>query len=160
MVYRSSTDDRIWGTYWNGGSWGNVENIGGGDSPTAPSVAWNSLAGTLNVVARGENNHVWMTSGWINDWSSWSDQGGYTYTQPTVAALQSGQMLVSYVDENSYRPNYRQYTANALPLEDWSQDITGWQTVNAVTLSVVYGAIYAVLTALNGYVYYKQTYKG
>lgn len=160
MVYRSSTDDRIWGTYWNGGSWGNVENIGGGDSPTAPSVAWNSLAGTLNVVARGENDHVWMTSGWINDWSSWSDQGGYTYTQPTVAALQTGQMLVSYVDENSYRPNYRQYTANALPLEDWSQDITGWQTVNAVALSVVYGAIYAVLTGLNGYVYYKQAYNG
>jgi hypothetical protein len=160
MVYRSSTDDRVWGTYWSG-TWGDVENIGGGESPAAPSVAWNNLAGTLNVVVRGEDDQVWMTTGWINDWSSWSPQGGYTYTSPTVAVnSQTGDMLVSNVDENSYIPNYRAYSSTGYPLGGWSQDSTNWQTVNAVALSYVAGALYAILTGLNGYVYYKEAYNG
>jgi hypothetical protein len=44
------------------------------------------------------------------------------------------------------------------PLGDWSQDITGWQTVNSVSLSVIGAVIYAIITGLNGYVYYKQAY--
>jgi hypothetical protein len=161
LVYRSSIDDRIWGTYWNGGSWENAENIGGGTSPSAPSAAWNSESGTINVVARGEDNQVWMTSGFPSTWASWSAQGGYTYTQPMIAAdAQTGHMLVSYVDENSYRPYYRAYDAYRNPMGYWSQDITGYQTVYAVTLSVVGAAIYAILTGLNGAIYYKQAYYG
>jgi hypothetical protein len=95
-----------------------------------------------------------------NNWGSWTQQGGYTYASPTIAAGDNGQMLVSYVDENSYRPYYRAYgpSGNLTPLGDWSQDITGWQTVNSVSLSVIGAVIYAIITGLNGYVYYKQAY--
>jgi hypothetical protein len=112
-------------------------------------------------VTRGEDNQVWMTSGYSYGWASWSPQGGYTYASPTVAVNgQTGDMLVSYVNENSYIPNYRTYSSNGSPLGDWCQDITYWQTVNAVGLSYVGGAIYAIITGLNGYVYYKQAYNG
>lgn len=78
-------------------------------------MARNNLAGTLNVVARGEDNQVWMTTGWINSWSTWSAQGGYTYVSPTVGVnSQTGNMLVSYVDENSYIHNYRAYSSTGL----------------------------------------------
>jgi hypothetical protein len=161
MVYHSSNDDRVWGTYFNGGSWGNTENIGGGLSPTAPSVAWNDNSRTLWVVARGEDNQVWMTGGGSYAWRGWSPQGGYTYTQPAVAAnIQTSHMLVSYVNENTFRPNYRAYDENGNSMGSWSQDITGWQTVNTVALSIVGAVIYALITGLNGNVYYKQAYNG
>jgi hypothetical protein len=47
-----------------------------------------------------------------------------------------------------------------MPGAGWSQDITGWQTVRAVAISVLGYSIYAILTGLNGNVYYKQAYWG
>jgi hypothetical protein len=162
MVYHSSSDDRVFGTYYNGYYWGVGRQIAGGSSPVAPSVAFNSHSGLFAVV-RGEDNQVWMNysyTGTGNNWGSWAQQGGYTYASPTIAASDNGQMLVSYVDENNYRPYYRTYgpSGNLTPLGDWSQDVTGWQTVNSVSLSVIGAVIYAIITGLNGYVYYKQAY--
>ncbi|MDQ1742483.1 MAG: hypothetical protein QOE23_822 [Pseudonocardiales bacterium] len=87
-------------------------------------------------------------------------QGGNTTDTPTMAAsARTGTMLLSYLD-NTYRPNYRQYSPFGSPQSGSSQDITGWQTVSAVFLSVVFGDIFAILTALNGYVYYKRAFSG
>jgi hypothetical protein len=168
LVYRSSTDDRIWGTFYDGdsNSWSGTQNIGGGNSPSAPSVTY--TGSTLWAVARGEDNQVWMSHSYDifgDSWSSWEPQGGETYVQPQIAAdpgAEGGQgaIMVSYVDENSYNPTYRIYDHYGLPYAWWSQDITGWQTVNSVALSLVGTAIYAILTGLNGYVYYKQVFSG
>jgi hypothetical protein len=160
MVYHSSNDDRVWGTLYDGYGWQGAQNIGGGSSPAAPSVAYQPFTG-LTVAVRGEDNQVWMSGSGspYNQWSAWAPQGGYTYASPSVTSnSQTGTVLVSYVDENSYRPYYRAYGVYGNPVGDWSQDITGWQTVNAVFLSVVGAAIYAVLTGLNGNIYYKQVY--
>jgi hypothetical protein len=161
LMYHSSNDDRVLGTYWNGFYWNAGQTISGVMSPAAPSVTFNSQSG-LWAVVRGENDQIWMANSYTgtgNNWGSWTQQGGgNTYNPPTVAAGGSGQMLVSYVDENSYRPNYRAYGPSGNPLGDWSQDITGWQTVYSVGLSVIGAAVYVILTGLNGYVYYKQAY--
>src|ERR1700722_309140 len=127
MVYHSSTDDRVWGSQFQGSSWVNTESIAGGLSPSAPSVAWNDNSRTLWVVARGEDNQVWMTGGsGPGAWRGWSPQGGYTYTQPSIAAnIQTSHMLVSYGDENNFNPYYRAYDENGNSMGSWSQDITG-----------------------------------
>ena len=162
LVYHSSNDDRIWGTLFDGYQWGEVQNIGNGYSPTAPSVTWSN--NQLYAFARGEDNQVWMAYSYDlfgSSWSSWSAQGGYTYITPEVATnLQTGTMLVSIVDENSYRPNWRTYNQNGQPTGGWSQDTTGYQTVQAVALSIVGAAIYAILTGLNDAVWYKRVTSG
>jgi len=160
MVYHSSNDDRVWGTLFDGYGWQGAQNIGEGSSPSAPSVTYQPFTG-LTVAVRGEDNQVWMSGSGspYNQWSPWAPQGGYTYTSPTVVANgQTGTVLVSYVDENTYRPSYRVYGVNGNPVGGWSQDITGWQTIYSVGLSVVGAAIYVLLTGQNGIVYYKQAY--
>jgi hypothetical protein len=160
MVYHSSNNDNVYGTYYNGSYWGVGRQIAGGSSPAAPSVTYNNVSG-LWAVLRGEDNQVWMansqdTTG--NSWGSWTAQGGYTYVQPTIARSGAGPMLVSYVDENTYIPNYRTYNSIGNAMSGWSQDITYWQTIYSVGLSVVGATVYAILTGLNGNVYYKEAY--
>jgi hypothetical protein len=162
MVYRSSNDDRVWGTVYDGYGWQGAQQISGGNSPSAPSVAFNPTSSGLFTVVRGEDNQVWMSSSYNggSSWNSWTAQGGNTIDTPTLAAsARTGTMLMSHLD-TTYRPNYRQYSAFGSPQGDWSQDITRWQTVSAVFLSVVYGSIYAILTGQNGFVYYKQAFSG
>jgi hypothetical protein len=158
LVYHSSSDDRIWGTYFDGQTWGSTQNIGGGNSPAAPSVTYNNYH--LYAFARGEDNQVWMAQSYDifgQTWTGWSPQGGYTYISPEVTTnLNTGEMVVNYVDENSYRPSWRIYDSNGNPTGWWSQDTTGYQTVQAVALSWVAGAIFAILTGLNDAVWYKQ----
>jgi hypothetical protein len=160
MVYHSSNDDSVYGAYYNGSYWGVGQRIAGGSSPAAPSVAYNPQSG-LFVVVRGEDNQVWMVSSYDttgSNWGSWTPQGGYTYVQPTIARSEAGPMLVSYVDENTYIPNYRPYGSVGQALGGWSQDITSWQTIYSVGLSVVSATVYVILTGLNGNVYYKEAY--
>jgi hypothetical protein len=45
MVYHSSSDDRVFGTYYNGSYWTVGQQIAGGSSPVAPSVTFNSHSG-------------------------------------------------------------------------------------------------------------------
>jgi len=163
MVYRSSIDDRIWGTFYDGYGWQGAQNIGEGNSPAAPSVTYNAVTGRLYAVARGEDNQVWMASSYDNhgnSWGSWQGQGGSTFVQPTIAATASGNMLVSYVDEYSHSPFYRSYNQYGSPNGDWSQDITGWETSYAVALSVIGYTVFAVLTGGGDYAYWKQAYNG
>ncbi|GAA1626261.1 hypothetical protein GCM10009744_12670 [Kribbella alba] len=159
MVYRAANDDEIWGTRWNGSSWGGTQTIAGGTSPSAPSLAYNPGSG-LWAAARGEDNGIWMSysdnNG--NQWGDWTPQGGSTTRPPTIAASgQTDQMLVSYVD-STYRPNWRTYGQYGAPTGGWSQDATGWQTIYSVGLSVVRNIMYAILTGQDGNVYYKQVY--
>ncbi len=111
MVYRGvGNDQRVWGTRFNaadtaGGGWGDVENIGGGTSPSAPSVVWNNLAGTLNVATRGEDNQVWMNDGWIDDWNGWAQEGGTTIDTPHIAAIATtGNMMMDYGGHRLHYP--------------------------------------------------------
>jgi hypothetical protein len=160
VAYHSSNDDRVLGTYFNGYAWGPGQQISQGLSPAAPSLTFNSHSG-LWAAVRGEDNQVWMAQSYTgtgSNWASWTPQGGNTWTSPAIASSGTGQMLVSYVDQNSYRPSYRAYGSAGNALGDWSQDITGWQTIYAVGLSVISAAIYVIFTGQNGFVYYKQGY--
>lgn len=160
MVYHSASNDNVYGTYYDGYNWGVARQIAGGSSPTAPSVVYNNQSG-LWIVVRGEDNQVWMANSndiTGNNWGSWTEQGGTTFVQPTVAVSGAGPMVVSYVDDNSNVPNYRTYSSIGNAMGGWSQDITSWQTIYSVGLSVVGAAVYAILTGMNGNVYYKEAY--
>jgi hypothetical protein len=160
MMYRATNNDEIWGTRWDPLSgWTGTQTIAEGLSPSAPTVTYNPGSGVWAVL-RGEDNAVWMSysdnNG--NQWGDWTPQGGYTTQTPTIAAsAATNQMLVSYVDQ-TYRPNWRTYSVYGSATGGWSQDFTGWQTIYAVSLSVVGAVVFAILTGQDGYVYYKQVY--
>ena len=165
MVYHSSNSDQIWGTYFDGDQgtgWGQIQTISGGNSPMAPSVAFNAATQVMYVVARGEDNQVWMTDDWGGQWNSWWGQGGYTLNSPSIAALPDGNMLVSYIDGASLIPTYSTYDQYGYQTSGWSQDITGWQTYYSVALSVLAYAstVVVLLTGMNGQVYWKSGYQG
>jgi hypothetical protein len=159
--HANDSTNRVWSTDFNGSEWGFAVDTGG-ISPTAPSVVYNSAVGVTWIVARGTDNQIWMVNSLPNStWGSWRPQGGFTYEQPTIAALPDGNMLVSFADPNTSRPNYGRFTAYGTLVGGWSEDITGWQSYYPVFLSVVGNAIYALLTGTNdGFVFYKQAYTG
>jgi hypothetical protein len=163
MVYRSSNSSQIWGTLWNGSSWQQAVNIAGGTSSSNPSVAWNNYSNPgLWVVDQGTDGNYYITQGVYDgsSWSRWTYLGGYSSdpaTQPTIAVIpNTGNMLVSYVDDNE-NPVYMALDSYG-NFDNWSTDITGWQTTEAVTLIGRGNAIYALLTGLDGAVYWKQVY--
>lgn len=163
MVYRGVNSDQVWGTLYDGYGWQGAQNIGGGRSPSAPSVTYNYRTGGLFAAVRGNDNQVWMSASGNrgSGWSEWWANGGYTYVSPAIVANgETGLMLLGEVDENTYRPNYRVYASNGSAISDWSQDITGWQTVEAVQLVAVGAAMYVLMTGLNGWSYYKQAFYG
>jgi hypothetical protein len=162
LAYHSSNDDRVWTTFFDGTNWYSAVNPSGGSSPEAPSVVYNSATGVTWVVARGEDNQIWMVSSLSNgSWGSWRPQGGYTLSQPSIAALPDGNMLVSFLEPDTLRPSYGRFTAYGTLVGGWSEDITGWQTYYPIFLSVVGNAIYAILTGTNGgFVFNKQAYTG
>jgi hypothetical protein len=167
MVYHANDNtDRVWGTYFDGEGatgWQTPENLAGGLSPSAPAVAFNPATQHMFVVARGEDNTVWMTNDDPGYWVPWTQlYSGPTYLSPSIAATWDGNMLVAYVDESdgNYHPTYRTYDGNGNPTGGWSTDITGWQTVTAVFLSVAAYSIYTILNGLDGVVYWKQAYQG
>jgi hypothetical protein len=164
IAYRGvGNDTRIWGTLfqWNGGNLQYVytENIGGGRSPSAPSVVYNSAASALYVAARGlTNNHVWMINGWINDWySSWLDDGGDAIDSPQIAVNSNGTMLVDSLSSN-YVAQYRAYDRWGNGIGDWQTDITNWQSRSPIALAAYGTAIFAIIRGLDNLVWYKQAY--
>lgn len=160
LAYRSSNDNRVWTTNFDGNNWGFAVDTGG-TSPTAPSVVYNSAVGVTWIVARGEDNQIWMVNSLPNEtWSRWLAHGGFTYEQPSIAVLPDGNMLVSYTDPNTGRPNYGTFTAYGLRYGGWQTDDTGWQTHYSVFLTVVGAAVYALLTGTDGFVYNKRAYTG
>lgn len=164
MVYQSSNSDNVWGTYFDGAGgsgWGDTTTIAGGLSPSPPSVAFNPVTQVLYVVAQGEDNQVWMTDDWGGNWNSWWGQGGQTNQSPSIAALPDGNMLVSMLGGNGI-PNYSTYNQYGYQTSGWSQDITDWQSIYSVALSVVAYAstVVALLTGLNGQAYWKSAYQG
>jgi hypothetical protein len=160
LAYHSSNDDRVWSTDFDGTQWGPAVNTGG-TSPVAPSVVYSSATGVTWIVARGEDNQIWLVNSLPNaTWGSWRPQGGYTFEQPSIAALPDGNMLVSYTDPNTSRPNYGTFTAYGTLYGGWQTDDTGWQTYYSVFLTVVGAAVYVLLTGTDEFVYYKQAYTG
>jgi hypothetical protein len=160
MVYRGVSSNQIWGTMFNSddGEWQDTQNIGGGQSNSAPSVAWNNLTGQLNVVVRGLDNQVWMIFGGTDNWSAWYNEGGYTIDTPNIAASPSGQtMFVDYLDPN-YNVYYRLYDEWGDTVGDWLQDTTGWQSHYPVALEAIGNAMVAVLTGLDYLAWFKQAY--
>jgi hypothetical protein len=169
MVYRSSTDDRIWGTLFNSGagdfpaqnSWIRTTNIGGGLSPSAPSVTYSPSSGRIYAAARGDDNQVYLNSAndLIFNWGTWEAEGGATVDQPTIAAAQNndGDLLVSYRDTNSHI-NYGLFNEGGT-FNGWQQDITNWQTLSPAFLSVANDVIYALVTGRDNIAYWKQVIK-
>jgi hypothetical protein len=163
MVYRGVGDDRrVWGTYFNNGlgEWQYIDNIGGGLSNSAPSVAYNPEAAALTVVVRGDDNAVWMNSGWLNDWSSWTSEGSTTIDTPHIGVSSTGNMIVDAL-ASDYTTQYRIYDRWGENLTEWQPDTTYWQSHYPVQLAAYGAAIYAIITGLNGnLVYYKEAYNG
>jgi hypothetical protein len=158
MAYRGvGNDQRIWGTHFTGANWDSTTNIAGGDSPSAPSVTYNDVSGQLTVLARGENNQVWMTEGWFNSWNSWYPEGGYTIDTPHLAVVNNGYMMADYLDAN-YNVQTRVYDEWGLPVTDWQPESTGWQTHYPAQLAAYGEALYMLFTGLDGLVWYKQAY--
>jgi hypothetical protein len=160
MVYRGVNSDQIWGTFFNSdaGEWQNTENIGGGRSNSAPSVAWNGAAEQLNVVVRALNNEVWMIFGGSGNWSNWYNEGGYTIDTPHISVSPTGeQMFFDYIDPN-YNVYFRLYDQWGDAIGNWLEDTTGWQTNYPVALEAYGNAMIAIITGLNGLVWFKQAY--
>jgi hypothetical protein len=160
MVYRGvGNDQRVWGTRLNNGAWGEIQNIAGADSPSAPSVAYNSAF--LFVMVRGEDNQVYMVPSFNNGvtWQVARPQAGATTPdQPTIAAsAQSEQMLVAVrgMDSDVY---YRTYDVAGDPTGGWSQDVTGWRTFNPLGIGVTGRNFYTLITGTDGLVYWKPAY--
>jgi hypothetical protein len=166
MLYQGVSNNNVYSTTYLGNidgsiGWQPAQWVSGGTTFTAPGVTYNPVSGTVFAVIRGEDNQVWMNSIVNGQWSDWTGQGFYTYNSPQIGVnAATGNMLVSAVGEDSYIPNYRTYDQNGNYPGAWSQDITNWQTIYAVGLSYVAGALYAIFTGQNGYVYYKQAYNG
>jgi hypothetical protein len=159
MVYRGvGNDQRVWGTRWNG-AWQAPQNIAGADSPSAPSVTYNS--GFLFAVVRGEDNQVYMIPS-FNNGATWQvaqpQAGATTPDAPTISAsAQSEQMLVALRGMNSDL-FYRTYDVTGDPTGGWSEDVTGWQTANPPGIGVSGRNFYTLVTGLDGRVWWKPTY--
>jgi hypothetical protein len=167
MVYHSSSDDRVWGTRFSG-LWQNVENVGGGLSPSAPSVTWNNQATRIYIAVRGEDNQVWEVGGfpYFNPqslttsmiWYNWFGDGGGAITTPGIAVNQYGQMMLDYVADDNLTW-YQPQNQGGSPTGSWQEDTTYWQTNFAVALVAVGVAIYALITGQDdNNVYYKQAF--
>jgi hypothetical protein len=168
MAYRSSTDDRVWGTRFNIASagWTNTENVGGGLSPSAPSVTWNNQAQRVYIATRGEDNQVWEIGGFPLTtsagenmvWYNWFGDGGGTIDTPGIAVTDTGRMMLDYRAADN-RIWYQQQNQGGSPTGSWQADTTYWQTNFAVALVAVGVAIYALITGQdNENVYYKQAF--
>jgi hypothetical protein len=163
MVYRGSgSDQRVWGTSFTNAGWGNAVNIAGGSSPSAPSVTWNDHVARPYVMARGEDNQVWMTTALSGtdaapNWYGWSPTGGYTIDTPHMSAVSNGYMLADYLDGN-FHVQTRVYDPYGNAITDWQPESTGWQTYYPAQLAAYGAALIMLLTGLNGLVYYKQAY--
>jgi hypothetical protein len=166
MLYHGANNNNVYSTMYLGNtdgsiSWQPAQWVSGGTSFAAPGVTYNSVSGTVFAVIRGEDNQVWMNSIVNGQWGSWTGQGFYTYAPPQIGVnAATGHMLVSAVGAGTNVPSYRAYDQNGNYPGAWSQDITNWQTIYAVGLSYVAGALYAIFTGQNGYVYWKRAYNG
>jgi hypothetical protein len=165
MVYHSSDSDQIWGTYFDGSGsgWQAAEQVAGGLSPWAPSVTWNPSSGWLFATVRGEDNGVWMSaSQWAagSEFGSWNQVAppGSTYDTPHLAALNSGNMIAGYLDNNDNQ-QYALFDQWGNPSPGgWGPDNTGWQSAVAAVLIAAGTAIYAILTGEDSIVYWKRVY--
>jgi hypothetical protein len=169
MVYRSSNDDRVWGTQFSNfggtwpaaGNWGFITNINGGQTPSPPSVTFDPAGGRLWAVVRGEDNQIYMNSADADDvhWGTWGSQGGSAGDGPTIAATNNGDgdLLVAYRDTNAY-VTYGLFNIGGT-FTGWQTDNNAWQTFNPILLSVFGGIIYAIVTGLDNHAYWKQAYQ-
>jgi hypothetical protein len=164
MVYQGNPDQNVWGTLYNGTNWGIADQIGGGRSPSAPSITYNHLSiHEFWVAVRGEtDNGVYLINGSPFNWGSWVSLGVFpTYLSPSIAAGENGNMVVSYINGNDRRPYYGIYDHFGIPLNRlFTGDSSNWQTNSTVDLQSVGGNIFSVLTGLNDNVYYKPVYDG
>jgi hypothetical protein len=166
MVYRGTSNQNVYSTMYLGNTdgaqgWQPAVQAGGGTTFTGPGVTYNPVSGIVYAVIRGLDNQVWMNSIANGQWGSWTGQGIWTYNTPEIAANdQTGNMLVSAVGRDSNTPQYRAYTQWGNARDFWSPDITGWQTVYAVGLSLFNGYIYALITGQNGLTWWKPVYNG
>ncbi|KAK7429835.1 hypothetical protein QQZ08_003680 [Neonectria magnoliae] len=67
------TEDKLWGTHYNGSSWTEYDTLGSGHMYTSSSPALAVYDNELHCVARGTENNLWWTR---FDGTSWS-----TYTR-------------------------------------------------------------------------------
>jgi hypothetical protein len=84
VVYRGmGTDQRVWGVWYDADNdyWLAPDNIGGGLSITAPSVAYNPASNALFVAAQGLDNNLWMVNQPLGaaSWNNWESQNITTY---------------------------------------------------------------------------------
>jgi hypothetical protein len=162
VTYLSSNSDAIWGTLWNGSSWSQAVNIGGGTGKSAPAVTYNPYSGLLFVIDHGLDNSYYMIAGSPtgNNWGTWSDlyMDSSSTIQPEIATVpNSGLMLTSIVNSDG-NPYYQSYNFWGQTKNSMSQDITGWQTVYPVTLLGRGSVIYALFTGFNEEVYWKVAF--
>jgi hypothetical protein len=169
MVYRSATDNRIWGTsFFNSNGdfpaafdWGNITNIDGGESFSAPSVTYDPGANQLWAAARGLNNEIYLNTADAAglNWGTWEAQGGNAADQVQIAATGDGRgnIVVSYRDPSNFI-NFGAWGIDNGFFTGFGRDFNNWQTFSPIFLSVFNAAVYAIATGTNGGVYWKQAF--
>jgi hypothetical protein len=161
LVYRGASDDtRVFGTWINlQNQWSTPVNIGGGRALSGPSITFNNATQSLNVVAQGLDNQVWMTFQQLGSptWPNWRPEAGQTSQSPSVAACANGNLLMSWVDSDQ-RPNYQATDANGNQLADSTIDLasasnsspTNWRTDFPVQLVSSGNTVWSLFTGQNG----------
>jgi hypothetical protein len=170
MVYHSDSDNRFWGTQFNGtfgssAAWSPPIVIGNGAQGFgAPSIAWNR-AGHMLAAIRGLDNNLYLGIANSNGvggyfWSNFGRQPVQTYNGVTVAYNPgSAAYLVSYIATDGV-PTYGVFDYGLNPRCTFSTDITGWRTNVATTLIAIGVAFYVVFTGQDNNAYFKQAWNG
>lgn len=162
LAYRSSSTSSsdpdynvLWATVWSARTWGQAFDTGG-RTWAGPSATYNPASQTVYVLARGTDNNLWMSDNGMAS-NGWNPLGVITYDTPAIASAPDGNMLVNYIDASGtpWFREYGQYGANH-PIDNWTPDTSGWRSWTGLFLSVVGGAIYAILTGYGNGVWYKQ----
>nr|WP_296072526.1 hypothetical protein [uncultured Actinoplanes sp.] len=157
----TSDDQRLWWLYFNGRGWSAPQLMTSwARSPSAPYVAWGNTegAGSVAAVHRGTDGHVYLSVLDVGDnsWPAWQDLGGSASSSPVIAINSFDDVVVSYRDSGGHL--HTSAAAEGAGFSPWETDPTGWQTNVSPGISTVNGAVYLLLTGLNGLVYFRKTF--
>lgn len=111
LFYRG-TDSALYHKYfskasgWSNGTTGAWSNLGGTIASGPDAVSWGD--GRIDVVARGNDNAVYLKSYASGAWGGWVSLGGNAVGDPAISSQESGRLNVFYrgTDNNLYHKYY------------------------------------------------------
>ena len=180
VVFRGSGNDTaVYSTWLNdAGNWSNGVRIPNAFSSTGPAVCLNNTAKSLWVAFIGTDNQINTITQPLGAkfWSGPTprkvftginysvEQGILLPSSPSCAATANGNVALAYVDVGK-QPNYAVFNSGGTPVTEWTKDITGWLTDNAVRLTSSGDTVWSLFTgrfdeddSKDDITYWKQVY--